>query len=161
MKKSYSKIRHIQETNERLEKEFLNEQKANLAGLGARVGTAVGNVFRKSENDKSPEIEAAFARVTSKSNQLRKQLEEFKNDYQKLYTDRKVQLDNAIKKLQAKGKPNLEKVQQRLALLDQNFNNIQAKIADLDKTLYDAFYAKKESLLPNPDEYSDETGGEQ
>jgi hypothetical protein len=142
----------MQESNQRLENNFLNEQNANFAGLKARVGTGVKNIFTKSENDASPRIEAAFARVTAKGNQLRKELAEFKSEYQKLYTDRKVFLDNAVKKLQAKGKPNAGKVQQRLTLLDQNFNNIQAKIAELDKVIYDAFYTQKALLVPNPDE---------
>ena len=88
-----------------MENNFLNEQNAALAGLKARVGTGVKNIFTKSENDMSPRIEAAFARVNAKGNQLRKELAEFKSEYQKLYTDRKVYLDNAVKKLQAKGKP--------------------------------------------------------
>ena len=159
MGKSYSKISHIQESNQRLENNFLNEQNAALAGLKARVGTGVKNIFTKSENDMSPRIEAAFARVNAKGNQLRKELAEFKSEYQKLYTDRKVYLDNAVKKLQAKGKPNAGKVQQRLTSLDQNFNNIQAKIAELDKAIYDAFYTQKTLLVPNPDESTE--GGEE
>lgn len=161
MKKSYSKLRHIQETNERLEKNYLNEQNANLAGLKARVGTGIKNIFRKSENDMSPRIEAAFARVAAKGNQLRKELAEYKEEYQKLYTDRKVDLENAVKKLQAKKKPNVEKVQQRLALLDQNFTNIQLQIANLDKAIYDAMTARKAILLPNPDENTEEGGTEE
>jgi hypothetical protein len=142
----------MQESNQRLENNFLNEQNANLAGLKARVGTGIKNIFTKSENDMSPRIEAAFARVTAKGNQLRNDLAEFRADYQKLYTDRKVYLDNAVAKLKAKGKANAGKVEQRLASLDQNFNNIQAKIAELDKVIYDAFYTQKGLLLPNPDE---------
>jgi len=152
MNRSYSKIRHIQESNQRLENDFLGEQNANLAGLKARVGTGLKNIFRKSENDMSPKIEAAFARVTAKGNQLRRELADFKEEYQKLYTDRKVDLENAVKKLQIKNKPNLGKVQQRLALLDQNFTNIQLQIANLDKAIYDAMTARKAILLPNPDE---------
>ena len=49
MGKSYSKIRHIQESNQRLENNFLNEQNAALAGLKARVGTGVKNIFTKSK----------------------------------------------------------------------------------------------------------------
>jgi hypothetical protein len=47
MNKSYSKIRHIQESNRRLEETLLNEQNANLAGLKARVGTGIKNIFTK------------------------------------------------------------------------------------------------------------------
>ena len=155
MSKSYSKIRHMQESNQRLENNYLNEQNANLAGLKARVGTGLKNIFTKSENDMSPRIEAAFARVTAKGNQLRNDLAEFKADYQRLYSDRKVYLDNAVAKLKAKGKANAGKVEQRLVSLDQNFNNIQAKIAELDKAIYDAFYTQKGLLLPNPDETSE------
>lgn len=158
MGKSYSKIRHMQESNQRLENNFLNEQNASLAGLKARVGTGVKNIFTKSENDMSPRIEAAFARVNAKGNQLRKELADFKGEYQKLYSDRKVYLDNAVAKLKAKGKANAGKVEQRLTLLDQNYNNIQAKIAELDKAIYDAFYTSKALLLPSPDE-SSEGGG--
>ena len=158
MSRSYSKIRHMQESNQRLENNYLNEQNAALAGLRARVGTGVKNIFTKSENDMSPRIEAAFARVNAKGNQLRKELADFKAEYQKLYSDRKVYLDNAVAKLKAKGKANAGKVEQRLTLLDQNFNNIQAKIAELDKVIYDAFYTSKALLLPNPDENSGEGG---
>ena len=161
MSKSYSKIRHMQESNQRLENNFLNEQNAALAGLKARVGTGVKNIFTKSENDMSPRIEAAFARVNAKGNQLRKELAEFKGEYQKLYSDRKVYLDNAVAKLKAKGKANAGKVEQRLTLLDQNYTNIQTKIAELDKVIYDAFYTSKALLLPSPDETSggDDGGG--
>ena len=159
MSKSYSKIRHMQESNQRLENNFLNEQNAALAGLKARVGTGVKNIFTKSENDMSPRIEAAFARVNAKGNQLRKELAEFKGEYQKLYSDRKVYLDNAVAKLKAKGKANAGKVEQRLTLLDQNYTNIQTKIAELDKVIYDAFYTSKALLLPSPDETSGDDGG--
>ncbi len=156
MRRSISKLRHIQETNQKIENNFLNEQNVGLAGAKAAVGTSIKNIFTKSENDKSPQIEAAYARVTAKGNQLRNELNEFKEDFQKLYTDRKVYLDNAIKKLQTKGKENLPKVQERLKMLDQNFNNIQTKIDDLNKTIYDAFYSQKELLIPNQDEKLEE-----
>lgn len=70
MKKSYSKIRHIQESNQRLENNFLNEQNANFAGLKARVGASLGNIFTGADQDRSPAIEAAFARIKAKSDQL-------------------------------------------------------------------------------------------
>ena len=158
MNRSYSKIRHIQESNRRLEETLLNEQNANLAGLKARVGTGIKNIFRKGENDQSPAIEAAFARVNAKGNQLRKELAEFKEEFQKLYTDRKVYLDSAITKLKAKGKPNVGQVEERLTSLDQNFNNIQTKMAELDKVIYDAFYTQKELLIPSEDEKSEGDG---
>jgi len=157
MNKSFSKIRHIQEINQRIENDYLNEQNANIAGLKARDGTAVGNVFRKSENDLSPRIEAAFARVNAEGNQLRRELATFKGEFKNLYTDRKVYLNNAVTKLKNKGKANASNVENRLNLLDQNFNNIQAKIDELDKALYEAFNAQKGLYMVNQDEKDEET----
>ena len=94
MSKSYSKIRHMQESNQRLENNFLNEQNANLAGLKARVGASLGNIFTGADQDRSPAIEAAFARIKAKSDQLYNSL----TDLQKTFTDREREMYNSIQK---------------------------------------------------------------
>jgi chromosome segregation ATPase len=98
MNKSYSKIRHIQESNRRLEETLLNEQNANLAGLKARVGASLGNVFTGADKDRSPAIEAAFARIKAKSDQLYYSLTDYSTDLQKTFTDREREMYNSIQK---------------------------------------------------------------
>lgn len=98
MSKSYSKIRHMQESNQRLENNFLNEQNANIAGLKARVGASLGNIFRGADEDRSPAIEAAFARIKAKSDQLYNSLTDYSTDLQKTFTDREREMYNSIQK---------------------------------------------------------------
>jgi predicted nucleic acid-binding Zn-ribbon protein len=81
MKKSYSKIRHIQETNERLEKEFLEEQKllnklrAGIEGAGANIQARAGNMFGKEKIRKNPKLQGLLAKIKTRQEYLRKQLE--------------------------------------------------------------------------------------
>jgi len=156
MSKSYSKIRHIQESNQRLENNYLSEQNANLAGLGARVNTTltnVGNTLKgKGELNRNPKVEAAFARVTAKEKQLRDTLRDFKFDFERLYSDRKVDLEAKVKKMKEKGRKNAPEVENRLTLLDNLFKNLSTKITEIETLINNSIYAQKGILTPNPDE---------
>lgn len=87
MKKSYSKIRHINESNQKLESEFLDEQKllntvrAGVEGAAKNVGTRVANaVSGKSKIRKSPKLEGLTQKVKVRSEYLNKQLEYLKKE---------------------------------------------------------------------------------
>jgi ElaB/YqjD/DUF883 family membrane-anchored ribosome-binding protein len=130
MNRSYSKIRHIQESNRRLEETLLNEQNPALAGLAARVGSVIGNLFRKKENETSPALQAAQARVEAKTEQLRNSLREFHDEFEKLYRDRAKEISDSIKKLEAEKAPNLEKVKEQSTTLNTEYESLLSKITD-------------------------------
>lgn len=120
MKKSYSKIRHIQETNERLEKEFLNENKtkvdlnegwfdrlkANIAGAFSRtvtIGQNIGAVFAGGEAQ-SPALEAAKARIRQRLSKLNGELDGLTEDLGMLYNEKdKKKLAGRAEKLTKRG----------------------------------------------------------
>jgi chromosome segregation ATPase len=102
--KSYSKIRHIKEANQKIEDNFLSEQKifnnlkAGVAGVGANLKTAATNVFDSSQDvDKSRQLEGFLKKVKVRSEYLDKQL-----DY---LTQELGQLQEKMNEL-AKTKPN-------------------------------------------------------
>jgi ElaB/YqjD/DUF883 family membrane-anchored ribosome-binding protein len=132
MNRSYSKIRHIQESNRRLEETLLNEQNPALAGLAARVGSVIGNLFRKKENETSPALQAAQARVEAKTEQLRNSLREFHDEFEKLYRDRAKEISDSIKKLEAEKAPNLEKVKEQSTTLNTEYESLLSKITDFE-----------------------------
>lgn len=86
MGKSVSKIRHIQEMNEKIEEKFLEEQllntiKAGVKGAGANVGTRLQNaVSTKQKIRKSPKLESLTVKVKTRSEYLNKQLEFLKKE---------------------------------------------------------------------------------
>jgi ElaB/YqjD/DUF883 family membrane-anchored ribosome-binding protein len=132
MNRSFSKIRHIQEINQRLENKFLHEQNPALAGLAARVGSVIGNLFRKKENETSPALQAAQARVEAKTEQLRNSLREFHDEFEKLYRDRAKEISDSIKKLEAEKAPNLEKVKEQSTTLNSEYESLLSKITDFE-----------------------------
>jgi len=141
MNRSFSKIRHIQEINQRLENKFLHEQNPALAGLAARVGSVIGNLFRKKENETSPALQAAQARVEAKTVQLRNSLREFHDEFENLYRDRVKEINDSIKKLEAENAPNLEKVKEQSKTLDTEYENLLSKIT--------AFETEIQTILGN------------
>lgn len=126
--RSVSKIRKMQQLNEQLEKRYLNEQNPALAGLKAKLGSIVGNLFRKKENETSPALQAAQARVESKTKQLRNSLREFQDEFENLYRDRVNEINDSIKKLETEKSPNLEKVKEQSENLDKEYELILSKI---------------------------------
>ena len=87
MKKSYSKIRHINEANQKLENEFLEEQKllntvrAGVEGMAKNIGTRVQNaVSTKQKIRKNPKLEGLTQKVKVRSEFLNKQLEYLKKE---------------------------------------------------------------------------------
>ena len=126
--RSVSKIRKMQQLNEQLEKRYLNEQNPALAGLKAKLGSIVGNLFRKKENETSPALQAAQARVESKTKQLRNSLREFQDEFENLYRDRVSEINDSIKKLETEKSPNLEKVKEQSENLDKEYELILSKI---------------------------------
>ena len=132
MNRSYSKIRHIQESNRRLEETLLNEQNPALAGLAARIGSVIGNLFRKKDKETSPALQAAQARVEAKTEQLRNSLKEFHEEFEKLYRDRVNEITEAIKNLEAEKSPNLEKVKEQSIALDNEYNTTLSKLTTFE-----------------------------
>lgn len=126
--RSVSKIRKIQQLNEQLEKRYLNEQNPMLAGLKAKLGSYIGNLFRKKENETSPALQAAQARVEAKTKQLRNSLREFQDEFETLYRDRVSEINDSIKKLETEKSPNLEKVKEQSENLDKEYELILSKI---------------------------------
>ena len=126
--RSVSKIRKMQQLNEQLEKRYLNEQNPALAGLKAKLGSIIGNLFRKKENETSPALQAAQARVESKTKQLRNSLREFQDEFENLYRDRVSEINDSIKKLETEKSPNLEKVKEQSENLDKEYELILSKI---------------------------------
>lgn len=126
--RSVSKIRKMQQLNEQLEKRYLNEQNPILAGLKAKLGSYIGNLFRKKENETSPALQAAQARVEAKTKQLRNSLREFQDEFETLYRDRVSEINDSIKKLEAEKSPNLEKVKEQSENLDEEYESILSKI---------------------------------
>lgn len=86
MSKSISKIRHIQEMNEKLEEKFLDEQLANTIkaaakGAVANIGTRTKNALSsKQKIRKSPKLESLNVKVKTRSEFLNKQLEFLKKE---------------------------------------------------------------------------------
>jgi len=126
--RSVSKIRKMQQLNEQLEKRYLNEQNPALAGLRAKLGSIIGNLFRKKENETSPALQAAQARVEAKTKQLRNSLREFQVEFETLYRDRVSEINDSIKKLEDEKSPNLEKVKEQSENLDEEYESILSKI---------------------------------
>lgn len=126
--RSVSKIRRMQQLNEQLEKRYLNEQNPALAGLKAKLGSIIGNLFRKKENETSPALQAAQARVEAKTKQLRNSLREFQDEFENLYRDRVSEINDSIKKLETEKSPNLEKVKEQSENLDKEYELILSKI---------------------------------
>ena len=126
--RSVSKIRRMQQLNEQLEKRYLNEQNPSLAGFRAKLGSIIGNLFRKKENETSPALQAAQARVEAKTKQLRNSLREFQDEFENLYRDRVSEINDSIKKLEAEKSPNLEKVKEQSENLDEEYESILSKI---------------------------------
>jgi hypothetical protein len=98
MAKSYSKIRHIQEINQKLEEQYLNEGKflntvrAGAAGAVANVGTRLdnlGNAVRSKGQKKvlkNPKLEAVVKKIKVREDYLRKQLEYLKKELDEYLT---------------------------------------------------------------------------
>lgn len=87
MGKSVSKIRHIQEMNEKIEEKFLEEQKllntvtAGLKGATANVGARTQNALStKQKIRKNPKLEGLTQKVKTRSEFLNKQLEFLKKE---------------------------------------------------------------------------------
>jgi uncharacterized protein YukE len=121
--KSYSKIRHIKEANQKIEDNFLSEQKilntvrAGLAGAGTNIKTAATNVFDSSQDiDKSRQLEGLFKKVKVRSEYLDKQL-----DY---LTQELTQLQQKMNELGA-AKPNYaDEVKTVTPMITNYVNNI-------------------------------------
>ena len=126
--RSVSKIRRMQQLNEQLEQRYLNEQNPSLAGFRAKLGSIIGNLFRKKENETSPALQAAQARVEAKTKQLRNSIREFQDEFEKLYRDRVSEINDSINKLEAEKSPNLEKVKEQSENLDEEYESILSKI---------------------------------
>ena len=126
--RSVSKIRRMQQLNEQLEQRYLNEQNPSLAGFRAKLGSIIGNLFRKKENETSPALQAAQARVEAKTKQLTNSIREFQDEFEKLYRDRVSEINDSIKKLEAEKSPNLEKVKEQSENLDEEYESILSKI---------------------------------
>ena len=126
--RSVSKIRRMQQLNEQLEQRYLNEQNPSLAGFRAKLGSIIGNLFRKKENETSPALQAAQARVEAKTKQLRNSIREFQDEFEKLYRDRVSEINDSIKKSEAEKSPNLEKVKEQSENLDEEYESILSKI---------------------------------
>ena len=126
--RSVNKIRRMQQLNEQLEQRYLNEQNPSLAGFRAKLGSIIGNLFRKKENETSPALQAAQARVEAKTKQLRNSIREFQDEFEKLYRDRVSEINDSIKKLEAEKSPNLEKVKEQSENLDKEYELILSKI---------------------------------
>ena len=126
--RSVNKIRRMQQLNEQLEQRYLNEQNPSLAGFRAKLGSIIGNLFRKKENETSPALQAAQARVEAKTKQLRNSLREFQDEFENLYRDRVSEINDSIKKLEAEKSPNLEKVKEQSENLDEEYESILSKI---------------------------------
>lgn len=126
--RSVNKIRRMQQLNEQLEQRYLNEQNPSLAGFRAKLGSIIGNLFRKKENETSPALQAAQARVEAKTKQLRNSIREFQDEFEKLYRDRVSEINDSIKKLEAEKSPNLEKIKEQSENLDEEYESILSKI---------------------------------
>jgi chromosome segregation ATPase len=103
MKKSYSKIRHIQEANERIEENYLQEQgvfntvRAGVAGAAQNIGTRaqnLGNALKskgQKKIPKNPKLEAVVKKLKIREDYLNKQLNFLKQELEEY----KQELSNA------------------------------------------------------------------
>jgi hypothetical protein len=156
MNRSYSKKRHIQEVNQRLDTKFLNEKNqevineqltqsmvggayAGTVGVIQQMGTWISNVFRGTGIRQSPELRAGFSKVKVWSKTLNMQLKSAETNLDRLWTDGQkdrvqTKITNLSKgaeaqKLQAKDLQNAKNT------LDQLVGNIKKQIDDLQKLL--------------------------
>ena len=119
MNRSYSKIRHIQESNQRLEQNYLKENKLinedALSDDPTQTGaTQTGeirssaalqgffNIFRGASKDVSPKMAAAQAKIRNKATQLINTLNEFSQEIENAYRDRESDMSTINNNLQAK-----------------------------------------------------------
>jgi chromosome segregation ATPase len=88
---SYSKLRHIQEVNLRLEQEHLDEQRGNLkakvAGLKANVGARLQNVGGATKLMQNPKLQGLLAQVKSRKTSLDKQLTYLSTELNNILTE--------------------------------------------------------------------------
>ncbi|MEY4571870.1 MAG: hypothetical protein RLZ10_1087 [Bacteroidota bacterium] len=125
MYKSYSKIRHIQESNQRLEQNYLKENKlinenalsddpTNTTEPAQTGATQTGeirssaalqgffNIFRGASKDVSPKMAAAQSKIRNKATELIKTLNEFSQEIENAYRDRESDMSTINNNLQAK-----------------------------------------------------------
>ena len=148
MNRSFNKIRHIQESNRRLEQRLVNE--LVKPALLTRIGTTLGNIFKKSSENESPEIEAAYQRLNNKASDLKEKLKQFKIDFDKLYVEKKGSIQKEMDKLNTSGKEggqsdNYKNVDNRKKELDSNYNNIIEKIELLEDAINKSFFDQDRS----------------
>jgi uncharacterized protein (DUF3084 family) len=88
---SYSKLRHIQEANLRLEQERIDEQRGNLkakvAGLKANVGARLQNVAGVTKLMQNPKLQGLLAQVKSRKTSLDKQLNYLNTELNNVLTE--------------------------------------------------------------------------
>jgi len=130
MHRSYSKIRHIQESNQRLEQKYLKENKLlkedalvgeptntdepTQTGVTQTGATQTGeirssaalqgffNIFRGASKDVSPKMAAAQGKIRNKATELIKTLNEFSQEIENAYRDRQSDMSTINNNLQAK-----------------------------------------------------------
>jgi chromosome segregation ATPase len=125
--KSYSKIRHINEANQKLEREFLDEQgvlntlKAGVQGAAKNIGTRVQNATStKQKIRKSPKLEALTQKVKVRSEFLNKQLDFLKKEL----SEYKVELEQL-----KKNSPNYTKeIDAVIAQVDAYYNGVDGLV---------------------------------
>lgn len=118
MGKSISKIRHIQEMNEKIEKQFLQENKkplnenifnrifANIRGLGSRFVTFGQNLgsLASGGTAQNPKLNAAKARLKQRSANLVKEITDFQTDINILFSSEDFsKVQGRVEKLKQKG----------------------------------------------------------
>jgi hypothetical protein len=117
---SNSKIRHIQESNKRLEQNYLkqnkliNEQPLDGDTTNTVEPTQTGeirsnaalegffNIFRGASKDVSPKMAAAQYKIRNKASQLIDTLNEFSQEIENAYRDRESDMTTINKNLQVK-----------------------------------------------------------
>jgi hypothetical protein len=77
MNKSYSKIRHIQESNQLLERRLLSEEEENKETLRKQLHTLIGNEMKLS---KRADMSGGGAHHTEEHKKAEKKLKEFLKD---------------------------------------------------------------------------------
>jgi hypothetical protein len=120
MNRSYSKIRHIQESNQRLEQNYFKQNNLinedDLAGNPTNTvePTQTGeirssaalqgffNIFRGASKDVSPKMAAAQGKIRNKATQLINTLNDFSQEIENAYRDRESDMSTINQNLQAK-----------------------------------------------------------
>lgn len=136
MTKSYSKIRHIQEVNQRLEEQYLEEQRLNklkskvkgaLTGLKTRAQNLKTAVSGNPQPLKNPKVEALLTKIKTRQDYLKKQLEYLSTELSQYTQELQAMTDKGV------NDPSIQQMKQLLANYQNAINQTVTQGDSLSK----------------------------